>query len=150
MVDDKYYADYTSKKNQVLLFARNKTIIAKDIVNFFPDSPDPRIPASMILNRLAVRGMLKRTQINIPSNGGMYYIYELTKTGEKKCIWIEDHIVEPDDETVFYETKEDAKEERDDDENTYFFLKKGYYNRVPIPRKKQDWSHNQQGLGERK
>ncbi len=143
--DEKYSADYTSKQNQVLIFAINRIITAKDILDFYPDSPDPRIAASMILNRLATKGMLKRTQVNIPVKGSMYYQYELTKTGEKKCIWVEDHIVETDDETVFYNTRKDAEEKKSYDEKAFFLFGKGYYNRVPVEWKKQDWSERSSG-----
>lgn len=144
-MEEKYYADFTSKKNQVLLFARDRIVTAKDILEFYPDSPDPRIPASMILDRLSTKGMLKRTQVNIPIKGSMYYQYELTKTGEKKCIWVEDHIVEPDNETVFYNTRKDAEEKKSYDEKVFFLLEKGYYNRVPVEWKKQDWSERSSG-----
>lgn len=136
--EEKYIADFTSKKNQVLLFARDGVINAKDIVVFFPDSICVGTATAKILNRLTVKGMLKRTKVY--HTRGMYCQYELTKTGEKKCKWIDKHIIDPDNGTVFYKTRSEAKEEKEDDEKVYFLLGEGYYNRVPVEWKKQDWS----------
>ena len=136
--EEEYYADFTSKKNQVLLFARGQTITTQDVLIFYPDCIYKQTAAAKILNRLTVKGMLKRTKIL--HKEGMYYQYELTKTGEKKCKWIKKHIIKPDDKTVFYKTKKEAKEKKDDDEKVYFLLGKDYYNRVPVEWKKQDWS----------